>query len=48
MRSELTDCYKISLETWRIVYELQEDILVILVLKVGKKTGPEFYQDIRR
>ncbi len=48
MRNQLTDCYKISLGTWRIVYEIYEDILVILVLKVGKKSGPEFYHDIQR
>ena len=48
MRDELADCYKISLGAWRIVYEVQEDILIILVLKVGKKTDPEFYHDIQR
>ncbi len=47
MRNELANCYKISLGAWRIVYEVQEDVLVILVLKVGKKAGPEFYQDIQ-
>jgi mRNA interferase RelE/StbE len=38
--------YKIVLGTYRIVYRVGEDILLVLVLKVGKKHGPEFYADI--
>ena len=38
--------YKIVLDNYRIVYSVKDEILLILVLKVGKKHGPEFYQNI--
>lgn len=41
-----TERYKIALGEYRIVYRVKDDILLILVLKVGKKHGPEFYADI--
>jgi mRNA interferase RelE/StbE len=48
MHDELAGCYKINLGAWRLVYEVDDDILIVLVLKVGKKAGSEFYQDMRR
>jgi mRNA interferase RelE/StbE len=48
MRGELAGCYKISLGAWRLVYEIDDDVLVVLMLKLGRKIGPEFYQDIQR
>jgi mRNA interferase RelE/StbE len=47
MRGELAGCYKISLGAWRLVYEIDDDVLVVLVLRLGRKIGPEFYQDMR-
>ena len=38
--------YRIALDRYRIVYSIENDILVIEVLKVGAKSGPEFYADI--
>jgi mRNA interferase RelE/StbE len=48
MRDEFIGCYKIRLGPWRLVYEVQDNNLVVLVLKVGKKAGPEFYRDLSR
>ena len=38
--------YRIVVESWRIVYRVDEDILIVEVLKIGQKHGPEFYADI--
>jgi mRNA interferase RelE/StbE len=38
--------YKIAVDRYRIVYRVQDDVLLILGLKVGKKHGPEFYTDV--
>ena len=38
--------YRIALDRYRIVYRIEDDILVIEVLKVGAKSNPEFYDDI--
>ncbi len=42
-----TERYKIALGEYRIVYNVNDRILLVLVLKVGKKHGPEFYEDIK-
>lgn len=38
--------YRIALGEWRIVYRVDEEVIVVEVLKVGKKHGPEFYTGI--
>jgi mRNA interferase RelE/StbE len=38
--------YRIAVDTWRIVYRVDEDVLIVEVLKVGQKHGPEFYADL--
>ena len=38
--------YRIALDHYRLVYSVEDEVLVIGVLKVGKKRGPEFYADI--
>lgn len=38
--------YKIALGDYRLVYRVQDDRLLVLVLKLGKKHGPEFYIDL--
>lgn len=40
------DRYRIRLAQYRIVYRVQDDILLVEMLKVGKKEGPEFYEDL--
>jgi mRNA interferase RelE/StbE len=38
--------YKIALGPYRIVYRIRDDLMLLLVVKVGKKHGSEFYADI--
>lgn len=38
--------WQIRLDTYRIVYTIDDDVLMIEVIKVGHKHGPEFYADI--
>ncbi len=38
--------YRIALDHIRIVYSIEEEVLVVAVVKVGRKHGPEFYADI--
>lgn len=37
--------YRISLDDHRIYYRIDDDLLVIILLKVGRKHGPEFYEE---
>lgn len=46
LRNRFNNLYKISLDQYRIVYRIEDEIILITVLKVGKKHGPEFYQEI--
>ena len=45
LRGELKDCYKIKLrkQGYRLVYEIQNDALVVLVLAVDKREGAAVY-----
>lgn len=38
--------YRIAFDQYRIVYSIEDEILVIEVVKVGRKQGPEFYADV--
>ena len=38
--------YRVRLDNYRIVYQIEDGIVIVTVLKVGRKRGPEFYQDI--
>lgn len=46
LHDKLVGHYKIKLGDWRIVYRIEEEIVTVLVIKVGRKSGPEFYQSI--
>ncbi len=35
--------YRIAPGEYRLVYRVQDEVLLVLVLKIGKKHGPEFY-----
>lgn len=37
---------RIRLDNYRIVYRIEDDILLVEVLKVGQKDGSEFYEDV--
>jgi mRNA interferase RelE/StbE len=38
--------YKIRLDHYLIAYRIEDEVLLIEVLKVGPKFGPEFYTNI--
>ncbi len=41
-----TDHYRLALAEWRIMYRVDDDVIVVEVIKVGRKHGPEFYIDL--
>ncbi len=38
--------YRISLIKWRIIYRVDDEAQVVLILRVRRKTGPETYKGI--
>ena len=46
LRPPHADKWQISLDSWRIVYRIDDLVVAIEVLKVGKKHGPEFYDGL--
>jgi mRNA interferase RelE/StbE len=38
--------YRIRLNKWRIIYRVDDEDQVVLILRVRRKTGPETYEDI--
>jgi mRNA interferase RelE/StbE len=44
--SGLPGRYRIRLEQWRVIYRIEQDVLLVLLLHVRRKTGPETDQDI--
>ena len=46
LRGDLRDCYKIKLlkQGYRLVYQVEDDILVVLVLAVSKREDMEVYR----
>lgn len=38
--------FRIRVDHWRLVYEIEDDILLVLVLRIGQKAGPEFYEEL--
>ncbi|HMN31239.1 MAG TPA: type II toxin-antitoxin system RelE/ParE family toxin [Caldilineaceae bacterium] len=47
LHDDLQGLYKIKLGDWRVVYRVDDTILVVTVIKVGQKSGPEFYKLLR-
>jgi len=41
----MKDCYKIDLHTrgYRLVYQLQDEIVTVVVIEVGKRNGGDVY-----
>lgn len=37
--------YRIRLDDWRILYRIDDEDLIVTLVKVGLKTGPEFYKE---
>jgi mRNA interferase RelE/StbE len=48
--SGLDDCYKIKLRSvgYRLVYEVEEDIVTVTVVAVGKREKADVYRKTRR
>ena len=46
LHRELRDCYKIKLlkQGYRLVYQVEDDVLVVLVLAVAKREGLAVYR----
>ena len=44
LRGQHSDKMQISLVVWRIVYQIDDEVVIVEVLRVGKKHGPEFYE----
>lgn len=46
LHGELHDCYKIKLrkQGYRLVYQVEDDVLVVLVLAVAKREGLAVYR----
>ena len=46
---ELPDCYKIKLRSsgYRLVYQIQEERITVLVIAIGKREKSEVYKDAK-
>lgn len=38
--------WRYRIERWRVVWRIYDDELLVVVVKVGRKHGPEFYTDV--
>lgn len=38
--------YRIRIEAYRIVYRVEDDLILVVVLKIRRKKGAEFYNDL--
>ena len=43
---ELINHYRIKVDKWRIIYRITDEHLIILVIDIRIKTGPETYSDL--
>ena len=50
LHRDLANCYKIKLrkQGYRLVYSVEDDVLVVLVLAVGKRENMEAYLSAAR
>ncbi|MCE7979588.1 MAG: type II toxin-antitoxin system RelE/ParE family toxin [Caldilinea sp. CFX5] len=46
LQGQHADKWQVALDAWRVVYRIEDDMLIVEVLKIGKKHGPEFYKDL--
>lgn len=46
LRDPLEHLYRVGLGRWRVVYSIDDEFQEILIVRVGEKTGPEFYEDL--
>ena len=43
---ELPDCYRIRIDEWRIIYRVHDAEILVLIIDVRFKTGPETYHEL--
>ncbi len=43
---DLPGRYRIRLDDWRVIYRVEQDQILVLILHVRRKTGPETYRDL--
>lgn len=48
--SGMRDCYKIKLKSagYRLVYQIEDDVLIVLVVAIGKRERSEVYESAAR
>lgn len=46
LRHPHADKWQIPIDSWRLVYRIDDMIVIVEVLRIGKKHGPEFYEDL--
>lgn len=46
LREPQEHLYRVGLGKWRVVYSIDDDFQEVLIVRVGEKTGPEFYEDL--
>jgi mRNA interferase RelE/StbE len=47
LHGDLVGHFRIKLDEWRIVYWIDDEVLIVDILRVGRKEGPEFHQNLR-
>lgn len=45
LREPLEHLFRIPIEEWRIIYQVEEAIILVEIIRVKRKTGPETYED---
>ncbi len=43
---DLRDFYRLWLNGWRIIYRVADEVGVVFVLAIRRKTGPETYENL--
>lgn len=38
--------WRYRVDHWRVVWRIYDDELLVIIIKVGRKHGPEFYADL--
>ena len=41
-----TNIYRLWLDSWRVIYEVDEEIKVVYIVAIREKTGPETYEGL--
>jgi mRNA interferase RelE/StbE len=51
MRDDLRNAWRIQIDAWRIVYKVEDEVMTVEIVRVGRKNGPDrgsgFYRGLR-